>query len=181
VAKKRHSAQANKPADKQPAAALQAPGAPGQAPLDIDGRIKAIIEKGKKRGYLTYEEMNADLPEEMISPVQLDTLLSTLDEMGISLIDEADVDKQAAAPEIEEEDFEPAEIEGPIAPVEEEHIEEDKIIEKELVIEEEPGRRIDDPIRTYLTQMGEIPLLSRDSEISLARKIEVSRMAFRHR
>jgi RNA polymerase primary sigma factor len=149
--------------------------------LDIDSRIKAIIEKGKRKGYLTYEEMNADLPEEIISPAQLDTLLSTLDEMGISLIDEADVDKQAAAPEIEEEDFEPAEIEGPVPEGEEEHIEEDKIIEKELVIEVEPGRRIDDPIRTYLTQMGEIPLLSRELEISLARKIEVSRMAFRRK
>jgi RNA polymerase primary sigma factor len=176
VARKKPSVETGKAADKQQAA--QQPGQ--QQPLDVDGCIKAIIEKGKKKGYLTYEEMNAELPEEIISPVQLDTLLSTLDEMGISLIDEADVDKQAVAPDIEEEDFEPAEIEGPIAVVEEEHIEEDKIIEKEL-IEAEPGRRIDDPIRTYLTQMGEIPLLSRENEISLARKIEVSRMAFRRK
>ncbi|MGA2092622.1 MAG: RNA polymerase sigma factor RpoD [Sedimentisphaerales bacterium] len=176
MARKKPSVETGKAADKQQAA--QQPGQ--QQPLDVDGCIKAIIEKGKKKGYLTYEEMNAELPEEIISPAQLDTLLSTLDEMGISLIDEADVDKQAAPPDIEEEDFEPAEIEGPIAVVEEEHIEEDKIIEKEL-IEAEPGRRIDDPIRTYLTQMGEIPLLSRENEISLARKIEVSRMAFRRK
>jgi RNA polymerase primary sigma factor len=143
-----------------------------------------MIEKGKKKGYLTYEEMNAELPEEMVTPAQLDTLLSTLDEMGISLIDEADIDKQAVVPGeievVEEEDFEPVEVEVPVEPVEEVHLEEDKLIEKEL-IEAESSRRIDDPIRTYLTQMGEIPLLAREDEIRLARKIEVSRMAFRRK
>ena len=150
---------------------------------DPEARIKAMIEKGKKKGYLTYEEMNADLPEDLVSPARLDTLLTSLDEMGISLIDEADVDKHGAPAEIAEEDFDPVEAGLPIEPVAEEEpvvIEEDKIIEKEIV-EAEPGRRIDDPVRTYLTQMGEIPLLNRESEISLARKIEVSRMAFRRK
>jgi RNA polymerase primary sigma factor len=151
-----------------------------QAPLDAEAKIKAIIEKGRKKGYLTYEEMNAELPEDVITPTRLDTLLTTLDEMGVSVIDEADVDKQAVPEAIAEEDFEPVEIEAPVEPVEEEPIEEDKLIEKEL-IEIEPSRRIDDPIRTYLTQMGEIPLLNRDNEISLARKIEISRMAFRRK
>ena len=149
-------------------------------PLDAEAKIKAMIEKGRKKGYLTYEEMNAELPEDIISPSQLDTLLSMLDEMGISLIDEADVDKQAVPDEIEEEDFEPIEIEGPVVAPEEEHIQEDKLLEKEL-IEAESARRIDDPIRTYLTQMGEIPLLAREDEIALARKIEISRMAFRRK
>jgi RNA polymerase primary sigma factor len=139
-----------------------------------------MIEKGKKKGYLTYEEMNAELPEEIISPTRLDTLLTTLDEMGISLIDEADVEKHAIPEAIGEEEFEPMEVGVPVEPVEEEAVEEDKLIEKEL-IEAEPGRRIDDPIRTYLTQMGEIPLLNRNDEISLARKIEISRMAFRRK
>ena len=92
-----------------------------------------------------------------------------LDEMGISVIDEADVDKQAVPEAIAEDDFEPVDVEVPIEPVEEEPIEEDKLIEKELV-EAESSRRVDDPIRTYLTQMGEIPLLNREDEISLARK-----------
>jgi RNA polymerase primary sigma factor len=166
-------------ATEQQAASTQQP--KPQLHLDADAKIKAIIEKGKKKGYLTYEEMNAELPEEVITPAKLDILLSNLDEMGISLIDEADIDKQASPGDIEEEDFEPAEIESPAATVEEEHIEEDKLLEKELIIEVEPSRRIDDPIRTYLTQMGEIPLLARVDEISLARKIEVSRMAFRRK
>ena len=161
----------------------QAQQAKPQTPLDAEGRIKVMIEKGKKKGYLTYEEMNADLPEDLVSPARLDTLLVLLDEMGISLIDEADVDKHGAPAEIAEEDFEPVEAEIPVEPVAEEEpviIGEDKIIEKELV-GAEPGRRIDDPVRTYLTQMGEIPLLNRENEISLARKIEVSRMAFRRK
>jgi RNA polymerase primary sigma factor len=151
-----------------------------QGPGDAESKIKVLIEKGKKKGYLTYEEMNADLPEELISPVRLDTLLASLDEMGVSVIDEADVDKHAVPEAIVEDGFEPVEVEVPVEPVEEEPIEEDKIIEKELV-EIEPSRRIDDPLRTYLTQMGEIPLLNREDEISLARKIEVSRMAFRRK
>ena len=155
-----------------------------QIPVDTEAQIKALVEKGRKKGYLTYEEMNAELPEELISPSRLDTLLSALDEMGISLIDEADVEKHGVPAEIaDDEDFEPVEVvevEVPVEPVEEEHLEEDKLIEKEL-IEAGPGRRIDDPIRTYLTQMGEIPLLNRENEISLARKIEVSRMAFRRK
>jgi len=151
-----------------------------QAPLDSEGKIKALVERGRKKGYLTYEEMNAELPEEIITPGRLDTLLTALDEMGVSVIDEADVDKQALPEIVAEEDFEPVEIGVPVEPVEEEPIEEDKLIEKEL-IEAESSRRIDDPIRTYLTQMGEIPLLNRENEISLARKIEVSRMAFRRK
>ena len=59
-------------------------------------------------------------------------------------------------------------------------LEEDEIIEKELVTPE-VARRIDDPIRMYLTQMGEIPLLTREKEISLARKIEMARMIFRRK
>ena len=181
MGRKKATSESRKSAEsKQPAAA------PGQQPrqqmpLDTDGKIKAMIERGKKKGYLTYEEMNGELPEEVVTPGQLDTLLSTLDEMGISLIDEADIDKQAVVPgEIGEEDFEPIEVDVPVEPVEEERIEEDKLIEKEL-IEAESSRRIDDPIRTYLTQMGEIPLLVREDEIRLARKIEISRMAFRRK
>ncbi len=149
---------------------------------DSQAKIKAIIEKGKKKGFLTYEELNDDLPEEVVNPARLDQLLSRLDEMGISLIDKADVEKHTAAVQLDEDDddFVEAEAETAVATAEEEQIEEDKMLEKELV-SAESARRIDDPIRTYLTQMGEIPLLSRESEISLARKIEVSRMAFRRK
>ena len=130
--------------------------------------IKAITEKGKRQGYLTYEEMNEDLPEELVTPARLDNLLATLDEMGIHLVDEADVEKEA------EEEFKETGADK------HEQLKEDELLEKQLA-GDEVARRIDDPIRTYLTQMGEIDLLTREQEISLARKIELARMAFRRR
>ena len=140
-----------------------------------EGQIRALIEKGKKKGFLTYEEMNEELPEEAVTPARLDSLLMTLDEMGISLLDEADVEKQ------EKEEFEDTgEQFGEGKDVDKEQLKEDKIIEKELG-EYEVTTRIDDPIRMYLTQMGEIPLLTRDDEIALARKIELTRMGFRRK
>jgi len=146
---------------------------------DIEQLIKTLIAKGKKRGYLTYEEMNDALPDDAVSPSRLERILGTLDEMGVRLIDESDVEVHEGrkAGEEFEEDAEVPEVE----PAEEEDAhEEDETLEKELV-EGESSRRIDDPIRMYLTQMGQIPLLTRKDEISLARKIEIARMAFRRK
>ena len=139
---------------------------------DVEQQIKALIEKGRKKGYLTYEETNEELPEEGINPARLDSLLATLDEMGIKLLDEADVAKQT------QEEFE--ETKESLEKEESEQIKKDEILEKQLV-GAEAIRRIDDPIRMYLTQMGEIPLLTRKNEIALAQKIELARMAFRRK
>jgi RNA polymerase primary sigma factor len=136
----------------------------------IEQVIGTIIKKGREKGYLTYEEINDALPDEIISPARLDSLLMTLDELGVQILDEADVEKDA------DEDFEETDKVGR---GDDEDIEEDLQIEEELT--ESEGRKIDDPIRMYLTQMGEIPLLTRDEEISLARKIELTRIAFRRK
>ncbi|UCC99283.1 MAG: sigma-70 family RNA polymerase sigma factor, partial [Phycisphaerales bacterium] len=140
-----------------------------------------LIEKGAKKGFLTYDELNDDLPEDAVSPARLDRLLATLDEKGISLVDEADAESLKGAKgreegfETSDEDLD-AEDDG-----KEQHLkDEDELLEKQLV-GEEVSRRIDDPIRMYLTQMGQIPLLTRNSEIALARKIEIARMAFRRK
>lgn len=138
--------------------------------LGAEDQIKALVEKGKKKGYLTYEEMNDELPEDLVSPARLDSLLSTLDEIGVKLIDEADVAEQD-----QDDDFE-ADDDDVVA---DDVDDEDEAIEKELTGGE--SRRMDDPVRMYLTQMGEIPLLTRENEISLARKIELTRMAFRRK
>jgi RNA polymerase primary sigma factor len=142
---------------------------------DPQQQIKALIEKGKSKGFLTYEEVNLQLPEEAISPASLDKLLATLDEMGIQLVDEADVEHPAKD---EFEEFEEPQADEETAPAEQ--LEEDELLEKELV-RAGVARRIDDPVRMYLTQMGEIPLLTREGEIALARKIEMARMAFRRK
>jgi RNA polymerase primary sigma factor len=169
VAKKR--IKANKP-DAADETGANAKSSTSTKIKDAEQQIKAITEKGKRKGYLTYEEMNEDLSEDAVTPARLDSLLATLDEMGIHIIDEADVEKQAG------EEFEASEGEQEVA--KEEQLKEDELLEKQLV-GAEAARRIDDPIRTYLTQMGEIPLLTRDSEISLARKIELARMSFRRK
>ncbi len=131
--------------------------------------VKSLIEKGKARGYLTYEEMNDELPGEAVEPDKLDSLLMTLDELGIDLIDESEVpdrEKFADGTEAEPE------------PRQEEKDEVKTALEEELEGERD---RIDDPVRMYLTQMGEIPLLTREQEIALAKKIEMTRMHFRRR
>jgi RNA polymerase primary sigma factor len=164
---------ANRPDIDNPPKNFDLDGQPTAQSSLAEQQIKTMTEKGRKKGYLTYEEMNEGLTDETITPARLDKLLESLDEMGISLLDEADVEKHP-----EEEEFEVPEEET----TKEEHLKEDELLEKQLVGEEaEIARRIDDPIRTYLTQMGEIPLLSRDEEISLARKIELTRMSFRRK
>ena len=160
----------------------QAEASGGTKMKDPEQQIKLLIEKGKKKGFLTYDELNDGLPEDAVSAARLDQLLATLDEKGISLIDEADVESREGAKE-HEDAFEPVEEE--IETEEEgdkEHQlkDEDELLEKQLV-GEEVSRRIDDPIRMYLTQMGQIPLLTRNLEIALARKIEIARMAFRRK
>ena len=147
--------------------------APSTQPKNAEQQIKAIIERGRRKGYLTYDEMNEYLPEEAVSPTRLDSLLATLGEMGITLLDEADVQKRPDEGfEVSEETLEEKERK--------EQLKEDELLEKRL-IGEQVEKRIDDPIRMYLTQMGEIPLLSRKNEIALARKIELTRMAFRRK
>jgi len=158
--------------------------ADGAKAQEAEQQIKALLAKGKKRGFLTYEEMNNALPDDAVSASRLERLLATLDEMGISLIDENDAEAREAVKAGEEfaEDGAVAAEEGEVAVVEEEAAaeEEEEVIEKDLM-ESEASRRIDDPIRMYLTQMGQIPLLARKDEIALARKIEIARMAFRRK
>jgi RNA polymerase primary sigma factor len=131
--------------------------------VKIDDGLKALLESGKDKGYLTYSQVNDYLPDDAVNPEKLDQLLLVLEEHGIELIDESEAEEREA---------------GPGAPT----AEDEARAELDLsFMDEEDSRRIDDPVRMYLTQMGEIPLLKREEEISLAKKIEVTRKRFRRK
>ena len=142
---------------------------------EADARVQILLDLGKSRGYLTYEELNEKLPDEVVSPDKLDSLLMMIDEMGIKLIDEADIGEFVKAPRTRKKAQPAAEIEAVVEDENGEPI--DLNLEAELA--EASTKRIDDPVRMYLTQMGEIPLLTREQEIALAKKIEITRKIFR--
>jgi RNA polymerase primary sigma factor len=136
--------------------------------LKIDEGLKTLIDSGKEKGYLTYGQVNEYLPDDAVNPEKLDQLLMHLEEQGIDLIDEADVDER--------------EQKGGKAKDEGEDVERElRELDVSVFEEEGDGKRIDDPVRMYLTQMGSIPLLNRKEEIELAKKIEVTRKRFRRR
>src|SRR5262245_33210762 len=130
--------------------------------LKSDESLKALIELGKRNSYLTWDQVNAQIPPDMVEPERLDQILEILEQNGISIIEEDQAEERepdaAAVPD--EELLRDAEL---------------------SFFDDGDGKQIDDPVRMYLTQMGEIPLLSRNQEINLAKKIEVTRRRFRRK
>ena len=139
--------------------------------------IQELVDRGQKRKYLTWEEMNDILPDEAIAPDHLETILLKLEEHKIEMVDEIEAERlgiRAGGPGHKAARPVNRPGEPPRLPVD--------FNEKDAKLEgtdESGSRRIDDPVRMYLTQMGEIPLLTRAEEIALAKKIELTRMAFR--
>ena len=128
-----------------------------------DEVLKTLFEKGKQTGSLTFDEVNLALPE-LAEPDRLAEITEFLDQNGISLIDGDEGEDSEEAPvnladEILAENAE-------LSPFED---------------SDGDGRHIDDPVRMYLTQMGEIPLLDRKQEVALAMKIELTRRRFRRK
>ena len=149
----------------------------------FDQKIKKIIDKGKEAGYLTYEELNEALPEATIeSPEKIDDVLMMLDEQGIDLIDVSEVenrsvtktDDNGAVAADDDEDFDSSDENESDEP-EEGRCFLDSEVDESYTSGIDLTEKIEDPVRMYLTQMGEIPLLSRAEEIMLAKKIEVTR------
>jgi RNA polymerase primary sigma factor len=128
--------------------------------LKLDDGLRALIDSGKRKGFLTFAQVNELLPDDAANSERLDQLLQVLEEAGIELIEESEAEEREQGP-------------TPGA---------DESGEIDLsFLEEDDGRRVDDPVRMYLTQMGEIPLLRREEEIALAKKIEVTRKRFRRK
>ena len=140
----------------QPAAEPHAPAQPHG-----DGELTRLIAVGKQLGYLTFDEVNAYLPDEAVDPEKIDALLVALEEQGIELVDTPPQPADAAdAPAV-------AAAAATAKP------------RRDEAITTPPSNAGNDPIRMYLAQMAEIPLLSRREEISLAKRIEVTRKRFR--
>ena len=133
----------------------------------IEDGLKMLIDLGKRRGFLTFDQVNDYLPDEAASPERIHGLLETLDEMGIELINEDEVESRL--PESGERFVEPEDI------VDELEGEDAELTSEDL---DDISPRADDPVRTFLAQMAQIPLLTREQEINLAKRIEITRIQF---
>jgi RNA polymerase primary sigma factor len=127
-----------------------------------DGALASLVETGLAQGYLTFDQVNAYLPDEAVDPEKIDALLVALEERGIDL-----VDQPPTAADTSDAVVESAVPPSPAKP------------RREEAITTPPSNAGNDPIRMYLAQMAEIPLLTREEEISLAKRIEVTRKRFR--
>ncbi|HEY2988431.1 MAG TPA: RNA polymerase sigma factor RpoD [Candidatus Binatia bacterium] len=115
--------------------------------------VKKLIDLGKEKGYLTYDEVNDMLPADVVSPDQIDDVMSLFGEMDIEVIDSNQrVSLAGQAEELAEEE------------------EEEKEIESE--VDGDIAGKTGDPVRMYLREMGTVSLLSREGEVEIAKKIE---------
>src|SRR5881409_713506 len=133
--------------------------------LDLsDAAVKKMIKQAKKRGFVTFDQLNEVLPSDTTSPEQIEDIMSMLSDMGINVSEAEEADS-------EEETKEEAEDETDNELVE--------VTQKAVteVKKSEPGERTDDPVRMYLREMGTVELLSREGEIAIAKRIEAGREA----
>jgi RNA polymerase primary sigma factor len=125
------------------------------APLldTLGAELKKLVQKGKERGYVTYDELNAALPPDEVSSEQIEDTMAMLSEAGVNVV-EAEEQEEAPAPA---NPAEPAKT---------------AVVAAEATGEDEELGRTDDPVRMYLREMGSVELLSREGEIEIAKRIE---------
>lgn len=138
----------------------------GDAPLlDLnEASVKKLIARAKKRGYITYDELNDALPQDQMSSEQIEDIMAALNEMGVNIVEneEAGEDGEESRDESDDDSSDDsAEDDGGPKLVTEK--------KKETV------DRTDDPVRMYLREMGAVELLSREGEIAIAKRIEAGR------
>ena len=136
----------------------------GDAPLiDLnEASVKKLLARAKKRGYITYDELNEALPQDQMSSEQIEDVMSAINDMGVNIVEneEATDDGDEAEQEEEVEAVDQADVHGG-----------EPAIEKK----KETIDRTDDPVRMYLREMGAVELLSREGEIAIAKRIEAGR------
>ena len=145
--------------------------------MDLD--LRQLIATGRQQGYLTYAQVGKYLPDEDSSSEKLDNLLVILDKKGIPLVDKAPAVPMAPADPLLAAASASADDDGSHGFGGEDFECEDEKLLPHLAAHTESPKLSDDPIRLYLSQMSQIPLFSRDEEIALAKKIEITRKRFR--
>jgi len=131
---------------------------PGDSPLldTLGAAVKKMVARGKERGYVTYDDLNAALPPDQVSSEQIEDTMSMLSELGINVVESEEPEEPAAAVEEEADTAEAETTSGG-------NVDEDDL------------GRTDDPVRMYLREMGSVELLSREGEIAIAKRIEAGR------
>jgi RNA polymerase primary sigma factor len=129
-----------------------------------DASVKKLIARAKKRGYITYDQLNEALPQDQMSSDQLEDIMSALNEMGVNIVENEDAgedgEPEARADDEDEPEADAAEADTGAAV---------EVKKKETI------DRTDDPVRMYLREMGAVELLSREGEIAIAKRIEAGR------
>ncbi len=127
---------------------------------ELLGEVKKLINLGKEKGFLTYDDLNSTLPADVVSSDQFSTIMTMFGEMDIEIVESAETERTPKA----------AESDDTIEESEEADSSEDN--EKEIDLTPGALSRTDDPVRLYLKEMGSVALLSREGEIEIAKRIE---------
>ena len=143
--------------------------------LTVPEAVDQLLTLGREHGFITWDDMNTTLPDDAVEPNELEAILMRFEGEGIEILDQLDAAtkryKRSRAKGQRKSDSQAGRGSDSM---------DADLEEGQVDVELDSGpKRIDDPVRMYLTQMGEIPLLSREEEIRLAKKIELTRMAFR--
>ncbi|MCA6109996.1 RNA polymerase sigma factor RpoD [Bradyrhizobium cenepequi] len=132
--------------------------------LDLsDAAVKKMIKQAKKRGFVTFDQLNEVLPSDTTSPEQIEDIMSMLSDMGINVTEADDAEGEEDDKDTDDE------TDNELVEVTQKAVTEVK--------KSEPGERTDDPVRMYLREMGTVELLSREGEIAIAKRIEAGREA----
>ena len=155
---KRKAAAAKKPANEPvqavpalPIASTNGSTLAGHVPTEVDlqERLREMVKLAKEQGYLTYDDINEALPEGMVDPDEMEQLLGRLRSMEVDIIDASEVDRYKDGKKDTDDE------------------EEEK--DQKLDI-------LDDPVRMYLKQMGQVPLLTREQEVEISKRIEAAEL-----